>query len=113
MRQKIFAFLRSINLEAVIWITGLLFLAFNNSISDTHFSICPIKNLGFTFCPGCGLGEAISHLFRLQLWKSFSSHPLGLFAFIILFQRIIFLLKKSYHNYHNNFSQQIGVTNNG
>jgi len=113
MRQKIVAFLRIINLEAIIWIAGLLFLAFYNSISDNHFSICPIKNLGFAFCPGCGLGESISHLFRLELWESFSSHPLGLFAFIILSQRIIFLLNKSYRNYLNDFSQQLGVNKNG
>src|SRR3989304_7418304 len=112
MRQKIIAFLRYVNLEAVIWIIGLLFLAFNNPVNH-HFSICPIKNLGFTFCPGGGLGESISHLFRLEIIESFSSHPLGLFAFIILSHRIIFLLKKSYRNYLNEFSQHLGVTNNG
>lgn len=113
MRQKIVAFLRIFNLEAIIWIAGLLFLAFNNSNIDNHFSICPIKNLGFSFCPGCGLGESISHLFRLEIIESFSSHPLGLFAFVILLQRTIFLLNKSYRDYLNDFSQQLGVNNNG
>ena len=113
MRQKIIAYLRYINLEAVTWIAGLLLLAISNPVSGHHFSICPIKNLGFTLCPGCGLGESISHLFRFDIWESFSSHPLGLFAFIILLQRIIFLLKKSYRNYLNGFSQQLGVNNNG
>lgn len=112
MRQKIIAFLRYVNLEAVIWIIGVVFLAFNGPVNH-HFSICPIKNLGFTFCPGCGLGESISHLFRLQIIESFSSHPLGLFAFIILSYRIVFLLKKSYRNYLNNLSQQLGVIKNG
>ena len=113
MRQKIIAFIQSTNLEAVIWILGLSYLAIFNPISDHHFTICPIKNLGFSFCPGCGLGESISYLFRLEITESFSSHPLGLFAFVILLQRIIFLLNKSYHNYLNNFSKQLGVNNNG
>lgn len=112
MRQKIIALLRYVNLEAVVWIIGLLFLACN-SPDNHHFSICPIKNLGFTFCPGCGLGESISYVFRFEIAESFSSHPLGIFAFIILSHRIIFLLKKSYRNSLNNLSQQLGVTNNG
>lgn len=113
MRQKIFVFLFSIKLEAIIWIAGLLALAINNPVSNHHFSVCPIKNLGFSFCPGCGLGESISHLFRLQFVESFSAHPLGIFAFVILFHRIIFLFRKSYFNYLNDFSQLSGVTNNG
>lgn len=113
MRQKIIAFIRSTNLEAVIWILGLSYLAILNPIADHHFTICPIKNLGIPFCPGCGLGESISHLFRLELHESFSSHPLGLFAFIILSHRIILLLKKSHRNYLKNLSQQLGVIKNG
>jgi len=112
MRTKIIAFLKSINLEAVIWITGLTFLAFNNP-ANHHFSICPIKNLGFSFCPGCGLGESISYLFRLEFLESFYSHPLGPFAFIILMHRIYFLSKKSYHNYIYSLTQTLGVHNNG
>ena len=105
MRQKIIAFLKFQNLEALIWIAGLTFLAIHNPADHSHFSVCPIKNLGFSFCPGCGLGESISHLFRFEFKESFSAHPMGLFAFIILFHRIFFLLKQSYHNYNNNFSQ--------
>ncbi len=113
MSQKIGTYLPYINLEAVIWSAGLLFLAFNNPVSNHHFTICPIKNLGFSFCPGCGLGESISHLFRFQIMESFSAHPLGIFAFITLSYRIIFLLRKSYRNYQNDFSLKVGVTNNG
>lgn len=113
MRQKIFSFLCSINLEAVIWIAGLSYLALNNPFSDHHFSICPIKNLGFSFCPGCGLGESISHLFRLEFRESFVSHPLGIIALPILVYRIIFLIGESYNNFQNHFSQTIGVKNNG
>jgi uncharacterized membrane protein len=113
MRQKIFAFLWSINLELVIWIAGLLYLATYNPINDHHFSICPINNLGFAFCPGCGLGESISYLFRFKITESFSAHPLGVFALIILTYRIISSLRKSFQNYQNSYSQQLGVKNNG
>ena len=113
MRQKIITFIRSTNLEAVIWILGLSYLAIFNPITDHHFTICPIKNLGFSFCPGCGLGESISHLFRFELRESFISHPLGIIALPILIYRIIFLLRKSYHKYRNDFSQTLGVNNNG
>jgi hypothetical protein len=105
MRQKIIAIVRNINLEAVIWICGLTFLAFSNPGTDHHFTICPIKNLGFSFCPGCGLGESIAHLFRFEFFQSFLSHPLGIMALPILVNRIIFLVRKSYRNYLEYISQ--------
>lgn len=98
MRQQIITFAKALNLEALIWITALVFLALN-SPGCNHFTLCPIKNLGFTFCPGCGLGQSISYLFRLDFINSFHSHPLGFFAFIILLNRIRILLFKSYHHY--------------
>lgn len=113
MRQKIYAFLNCINLEAVIWITGLIYLAFYNSGYNHHFTFCPLKNLGFTFCPGCGLGESISFLFRFRISESFYAHPLGIFALIILLNRIVLLLLKSYHNFSNLLSQNLGENNNG
>lgn len=112
MRHKIFALFRYLNLEAVIWISGFLFLAINNPTAN-HFSVCPIKNLGFSFCPGCGLGQSISYLFRFDIVESFHAHPLGILALLILSYRIIFLLRKSYINFQNDLSQKIGVKNNG
>ncbi len=98
MRQKIFSFIKYLNFEALIWIAGLSFLAFFNS-SDHHFTICPIKNLGFSFCPGCGLGQSISFIFKLEFLKSFITHPLGIPAFLILIHRIILLIANSYRRY--------------
>jgi len=112
MRQKIITFIRNINLEAVIWIAGLLFLACYETFNNFHFTLCPIKNLGYSFCPGCGLGESISHLFRFEILESLHAHPLGIFALIILLNRIVFLLLKSYHNYQNYLSQNLGEINN-
>ncbi len=74
--------------EALIWILGLAALAFYDPVNDTHFSLCPLDNLGFSFCPGCGLGRSISHLFRGDFILSFNTHPLGIFAVLILLHRV-------------------------
>lgn len=113
MRQKIIAIVRNINLEAVIWISGLTYLAFLDPGTDHHITICPIKTLGFSFCPGCGLGESIAHLFKFEFQQSFLSHPFGIAGFLILLYRIIILIRSSYRNYLENLSQTSGVPNNG
>jgi hypothetical protein len=77
--------------EALIWIAALLFLAFSNP-SDHHYTLCPLHNLGWDFCPGCGLGRSISYLFHLQFASSFQTHPLGIPAVIIIVHRILYIL---------------------
>jgi hypothetical protein len=86
--------LKRINIELFFWIGGLTWLAFMNP-SETHFSLCPIKNLGFSFCPGCGLGHSISFLLHGQIKESFQHHPLGVFALMVILMRIFQLIKKS------------------
>lgn len=83
------------NFELFFWGGGLIFL-FLISPSMLHFSFCPLSNLGFSFCPGCGLGESIHHALYFNLKSSFSAHPLGLLAALIIFYRIIILLNQSY-----------------
>jgi hypothetical protein len=90
--KKLWAY---VGLEAFIWICGLLYLIVINIPEATHFTICPISNLGFDFCPGCGLGNSISYLFRGNFEASFYSHPLGFLAFLIILNRIISLLKNN------------------
>jgi Protein of unknown function (DUF2752) len=84
---------KRINIELIFWIGGLIWLAFMNP-SETHFSLCPIKNLGFPFCPGCGLGHSISFLFHGKIQESFHHHPMGIFALIVILVRIFQLIKK-------------------
>jgi len=88
-----------IGFEAAIWIFGLLYLAIINSPESTHFTICPFANLGINFCPGCGLGNSISFLFRGDFISSFHSHPLGIFALIIIIARIISIIKFNWRRY--------------
>jgi hypothetical protein len=94
MTRKLFTIVRKIPLEGLIWISALLFLAVINVDSNNHFTLCPFNNLGFEFCPGCGLGKSIHFLFHLEIVKSFNAHPMGVFAFIILIHRIYILSSK-------------------
>ena len=82
-------------LEAITWAVGLILLSFLDPHAS-HFSLCPLKNLGFDFCPGCGLGKSIAYLLDGEIRKSFSTHPLGIFAFVILSLRIFQLTKNHY-----------------
>ncbi len=88
-----------IGFEAAVWILGLFFLIFIHSPGDTHFTVCPFANLGFEFCPGCGLGNSISYLFQCDLSASFHAHPLGIFALIIITMRIITIIKNNRRMY--------------
>jgi hypothetical protein len=74
--------------ESLIWLSGLIVLAFWNFSTDTHFTLCPLANLGFDFCPGCGLGKSISLFFKGEVKESLYTHPFGIFAVIILSLRI-------------------------
>jgi hypothetical protein len=76
--------------EAFIWLAALAWLAFDNPAGH-HYSLCPLHNLGFSFCPGCGLGRSIGYLFRLDFEASLRSHPLGIPAVALLVTRVIVL----------------------
>ena len=91
-----FKFIRKINLEALAWITGLLYLAFINPASTHHFSFCFFKFLGFDYCPGCGLGLSISYLLHGDFASSFQAHPLGSVALVILTYRIFSLFRRAF-----------------
>lgn len=80
------------NLELIFWITALIYL-FSINPESTHFTLCPIKNVGFNFCPGCGLGHSLHQMMHLNFRASFSDHPLGIFAFIVILFRIFTLFK--------------------
>jgi hypothetical protein len=74
---------RNIPIELIIWVSGLLWLAFSHP-EDTHFTVCPLALVGFEHCPGCGLGHSISYLLRGEWQLSWQSHPLGTFALVII-----------------------------
>ncbi len=107
MKNYFLRFFSVINPEALIWISGILVLAFIDVDGSSHFSVCPFKNIGIDFCPGCGLGKSIHYLLSLEIEKSLSAHPLGLFAFAVLFRRIYELMKISFINSKNLFTTKM------
>ncbi|MES2267660.1 MAG: DUF2752 domain-containing protein [Bacteroidota bacterium] len=71
---------------------ALACLAFTDPACQSHFSLCPLKLLGITWCPGCGLGHAISFLFRGDVRGSFHAHWLGIPVLLLLLYRIYTLV---------------------
>ncbi|GAB5520997.1 MAG: hypothetical protein RhofKO_32480 [Rhodothermales bacterium] len=84
---------RRLPLEALIWTAGLIALACTNPNAPGLFDLCVFKWLGFSGCPGCGLGHAIAHLFRGEWLASWQAHPLGVPALLVLVGRIVTLLR--------------------
>ncbi|MFA5244014.1 MAG: DUF2752 domain-containing protein [Pedobacter sp.] len=77
--------------ELFFWLGALLFLALTRTGSG-HYSLCPIDNIGFSWCPGCGLGRSIRYFFQGEFRTSFSQHWFGIPAAFILIYRIIQLI---------------------
>jgi hypothetical protein len=92
--------MRRIDSEAYIWMLGLALVVFIGPYSESHFSVCLFKNLGFDFCPGCGLGRSIAYLARGEIIASFNAHPLGAPAVAVLAHRIVMLVRNSLQQYH-------------
>ncbi|MEO8150943.1 MAG: DUF2752 domain-containing protein [Bacteroidia bacterium] len=93
--------LKSLPLELIIWIASLTFLYFNNPYVEQS-SFCILKLLGFSWCPGCGIGHSISLLMHGEFQASFKAHWLGAFAFVVLLQRIVILTKNYFRQYNIN-----------
>ncbi|WP_439695221.1 DUF2752 domain-containing protein [Mucilaginibacter sp. AW1-7] len=79
--------------ELIFWITAMLCLAFTSPQATSHFTLCPLKLMGITWCPGCGLGHSIIYLFHGQISNSFHAHWLGIPAVLVIFHRIYVLAR--------------------
>ncbi|MGZ3871619.1 MAG: DUF2752 domain-containing protein [Mucilaginibacter sp.] len=79
--------------ELCFWIAALVSLALADPASQSHFSLCPLKMLGITWCPGCGLGHAISFLLHGVIQASFHAHWLGIPALLGILHRIYVLAR--------------------
>jgi hypothetical protein len=100
--KRVFHFIVFYPQEAFIWIIGLIALAVYVP-GDGHFTLCPVSRLGFHFCPGCGLGRSISFFFHGEIVQSFTTHPLGIFAVIVLSFRIYTLTTLYIRYYGQNY----------
>jgi hypothetical protein len=84
--------LKKLPLELMVWTGALLFLAFTETSGSSHSSLCPLDNLGFSWCPGCGLGRSIRYMLHGDPVLSFGQHWFGIPALTILIYRIMQLL---------------------
>ncbi|WP_245681362.1 DUF2752 domain-containing protein [Arcticibacter eurypsychrophilus] len=62
--------------------------------------MCPLANLGLTWCPGCGLGRSIASILHGNLSQSFHYHWFGIPGLLILISRISSLGTKIKVYYH-------------
>jgi len=85
--------------EAAIWSIALIALALYHPAEHNHFSLCPLNALGAGICPGCGLGRSVAFLLKGSIGESLATHPLGIFAVIVLILRIVQLLKLHFQHY--------------
>lgn len=78
-------------MEAIFWLLALGLLYFMKP-SNNGLSLCVFKWMGFSGCPGCGMGHALHELMHFNFSASLKAHPLGIFAFLVLIHRIIKLI---------------------
>ncbi|MFD2144514.1 DUF2752 domain-containing protein [Mucilaginibacter antarcticus] len=83
-------FLKS-NLELIFWVAAIIALAAANPSLESQYPLCPLKLMGIAWCPGCGIGHAISWLLHGNIAKSWQAHWLGVPAVIIITYRIFVL----------------------
>jgi len=92
--------------ELSFWIIALIYLAAIEP-SQSHFSFCLFKNIGLTWCPGCGIGHSIAYLLHGDVIKSFHTHFLGTFALLVIVYRIVQLINKNKSNQNQSYGKSI------
>lgn len=85
-------YIKSFPIELVFWTLALVLLATADP-HDHHFTLCPLANLGLTWCPGCGLGRSITYLFHGEINASLAQHWFGIPALLVICYRIYQLSK--------------------
>ena len=88
--------LRRVPGEAYVWAAALVALACTDPATGGLFDLCLLKRLGAAWCPGCGLGHAVAHLFRGEVAASLQAHPLAPFAVTVLLGRVAGLVRGAY-----------------
>ncbi len=86
--------LARVPLELTFWMTALVLLAAAKPADHhygQHFTFCPLANLGLSWCPGCGLGRAVTQLLHGNIRESLHYHWLGIPALLIISYRVVTL----------------------
>jgi hypothetical protein len=81
------------NFELIFWTAAIIALAAANPSVEPQYSLCPLKLMGITWCPGCGIGHSISWLLHGDISRSWHAHWLGVPALIIIVYRIFVLAR--------------------
>ena len=77
--------------ELILWLTALLLLAaarLDGLHGSPHFSLCPLAAAGLSWCPGCGLGRAVTQAMHGNFRESLQLHLMGIPAILIIGARI-------------------------
>jgi len=78
--------------EAIVWSAVLIVIFF---LPHDTPSLCLLNRLNIAWCPGCGLGRAMSHAMHFRFEASFLHHWFGIPALLIIFHRIFFSIKNA------------------
>jgi len=92
----------SIPVEFLFWVAALVGLAITEPEIHGHvhhFTLCPLANLGMEWCPGCGIGRAITQLLHGNIEASLAHHWFGIPALLIIFCRVWTLLRMQLRSY--------------
>jgi hypothetical protein len=81
------------NTELILWLMALVFVWIMPTTPLQSF--CVFKQLGITFCPGCGIGKAMHEAMHAQWLTSWHYHKFGLPALAIITWRILQLLNQT------------------
>ncbi len=90
------------NFELIIWVTTIIILFFLPETPGQ--SLCIFKAIGFNRCLGCGIGTSMHHALNFEFAQSFVDHPMGIFAVLIIFIRIIKLILHKTTNHATKFN---------
>jgi hypothetical protein len=85
------------NFELLFWKAAIIALAITDPALPSHYTLCPFKLMGITWCPGCGLGHSIAYLLHGDIKSSFDSHWIGVPALIIILYRILILTRLAFN----------------
>lgn len=92
--------IKKLPIELIFWCGALISLWLFDPYGS-HYSLCPLDNLGVKWCPGCGLGRSIGLLMKGNFIASWEMHPLAGFALVVIIFRIFEIIKhlKTTNNY--------------
>lgn len=91
--KRFFRIIRRHN-ELLIWVAALIYLYSIDPLAEPAINFCFFHWIGIDFCPGCGIGRSIGAALHFDWQESLQLHWFGIPALLIIFYRILTLLKQ-------------------